>query len=45
MKKQSKMKKWKLLIIFSWILFLVAAGIGCISLQRSSVLQKAKQNW
>jgi len=42
MKKHSNMKKWKLLIIFSWILFLAAASLGCISLQRSSVLQKAK---
>lgn len=42
MKNHSKMKKWKLLIIAVWILFLVAAGFGCISLQRSTVLQKAK---
>ena len=44
MKKQNQVKKWKLLMIAVWILFLVAASIGCISLQRSTVLQKAKQN-
>ena len=42
MKKQNKMKKWKLLIIFIWILFLAAAGIGCFSMQRSAVYDKAK---
>ena len=42
MKKQNQVKKWKLLMIAVWILFLVAASIGCISLQRSTVLQKAK---
>ena len=42
MKKYSKMKKWKLLIIFFWILFLAAAGIGCMSMQRSTVFDKAK---
>ena len=42
MKTQNKVKKWKLLIITVWILFLVAASIGCISLQRSTVLQKVR---
>ena len=43
MKKQSRMKKWKILIIFIWVLFLAAASIGCISLQRSSVVNKAQK--
>ena len=42
MKQHNKMKKWKLLIIAIWILFLAAASIGCISLQRSIVFEKAK---
>lgn len=42
MKTQNKVRKWKLLIITVWILFLVAASIGCISLQRSTVLQKVR---
>jgi len=42
MKKHTNVKKWKLLMIAIWILFLVASSIGCISLQRSNVLQKAK---
>ena len=42
MKKYSIRKKWKLLIIFIWVLFLVVTGIGCISMQRSAVYEKAK---
>ena len=42
MKQQNRVKKWKLLIICIWIVFLAAAGFGCFSLQRSSVFEKAK---
>lgn len=42
MKKYSIRKKWKLLIIFIWILFLTVASIGCISMQRSAVFEKVK---
>ena len=42
MKKNNGMKKWKLLIIVVWILFLAASGIGCVSMQRSAVFDKAK---
>ena len=42
MKKYSIRKKRKLLIIVIWILFLVVTGVGCISMQRSAVCEKAK---
>ena len=29
MKKSDRQKKWKVLIVVIWILFLAAAGIGC----------------
>ena len=35
-------KKWKLLVIYIWILLLVASSIGCISLQRANVYETAK---
>ena len=43
MKKSDRKKKWKILLIFIWILFLVAVSIGCISLQRSNVYEKSKK--
>jgi len=42
MKEHNRIKKWKLLIIFIWVVFLAAASIGCVSLQRSSVVEKTK---
>ena len=42
MKKTGRRKKWKLLIIFIWILFMAAVSIGSFFLQRDSVYKKAK---
>ena len=42
MKKHSIKKKWKLLIILIWIVFLAAVSVGCIALQRANVYEKAK---
>ena len=42
MKKQNRQKKWKVLVFCIWILFLAAASIGCIVLQRAMVIEKAK---
>ena len=42
MKKASRKKKWKLLIIFIWILFLVAVSIGSINLQRANIYEKER---
>ena len=42
MKKSDRQKKWKVLIVVIWILFLAAAGIGCYYVQRTSAYKKAK---
>ena len=42
MKKSDRQKKWKVLIVVIWILFLAAAGIGCYFVQRTSAYKKAK---
>ena len=39
---KNQKKKWKLLIIFIWILFLAAASIGCTMLQRARALENTK---
>ena len=42
MNNHSKKNKWKFLIVFIWILCIAAAGIACISSQRSNVYEKTK---
>lgn len=42
MKKHKTKQKWRPLIVFIWIVFLVAVSIGCMSLQRANVYESAK---
>lgn len=42
MKKHSEKKKWMLLIILIWVVFLAIVCIGCSALQRANVYKKAK---
>ena len=42
MKRTKKLKKWKILVVVIWIAALAAACIGCMSLQRANIYEKAK---